>query len=964
MSAFALGSSALLLAPKEQLVVPVVPGLETGKYYKYQELGDYLRIAEEAAPHLVRLFTIGTSYEGRPILLAEITNGAKGQGIEKPAIWVDGGLRGSEFLGSSACLDLVRQLVSDYGRDALITDLLDHCTFYVVPRPAPDAAEQSLVSGEVLPASTRPYPRQEPDINLRSRDINGDGRILQMRIVDESGGWKASRRDPRLLVRRQPDDRAGPFYRLLPEGFLEGAAALVKALPVRSKLAFERNFPCGWQEESERSGSGPYPISEPETRCLVDFFRAHPNICVVLSCGTVGGKILHPNLDNSRIKAATGDQRLFAELSKRLEEITGYKSGPHPQGEGSFIQWCYESQGLVAFQPQLWCLGRAVGLEVIDSSAFVGERSEIDSLSVLRWLDREAPSVGYVPWSAFSHPQLGNVEIGGWDSRYSFLNPPPGNFIQDSADRFVKMTITLASGLPRLRMRRVVEEVLGWSELTPPDAQHGQFRPIRKLSVEVENSGYLSSWLTEQAKARATVGNLEIRIHHDAQTELLLGNRLTVSASLPGCNALWQASDYGEPHQSHSRFEWVVRGSGLVQAEFLQEKSGVAMVSWSGEAMVAPGNIPVAPVVSAPLPGVAPPPPPPPAMRSPAFPPSMAPGYPAATVHQHSSQHSHGHAQPQVHPHAHGHPASHQHLSQQNAGRVPYPSNRVQASGEHRAYSGPDFGNQPVMSNVPVSPADPLLDPRYATMAMPATPTHAIAAQPPGQPQSHQHPHAPSSVPAHPTSHGHGQSHAHGHQQPHSQMQSLGLTHGHASQQLPGQPSSHAPTPSPGYSENLGALPVQSHSASARGPAAPQSGGQGLPLGAPIDSPSRGRVLGQPPAKPGAELADPNRPPGFVASRPNEAAARREPDEFSPGIPLREPKPNDAGGFSPGLPMRPGAGSPPSEPVPARPSGRNAPLGPAESIVSMDFDAPPPEAPAVESRVPAPLFLRKKRTTP
>ena len=83
--------------------MPVVPAVATDRYYVNHEIGDYLRIAEEAAPHLLRLYTIGTSYEGRPLFMAEITNHATGEGHEKPALWIDGGWRGGQLLGSSAC---------------------------------------------------------------------------------------------------------------------------------------------------------------------------------------------------------------------------------------------------------------------------------------------------------------------------------------------------------------------------------------------------------------------------------------------------------------------------------------------------------------------------------------------------------------------------------------------------------------------------------------------------------------------------------------------------------------------------------------------------------------------------------------------------------------------------------------------------------------------------------------------
>jgi hypothetical protein len=889
--------------------VPVVPALETSRYYSYQELSDYLRIAEEAAPHLLRLFTVGTSYEGRPILLAEVTNGAKGQGLEKPAIWIDGGFKGGELLGSSACLDLVRQLVSDYGRDPMITDLLDHCTFYIVPRPAPDVAEHCLMHGEVLPASARPYPRQDSDINLRPADINGDRRILQMRILDDSGGWKLSRRDPRLMVRRQPDDRAGPFYRLLPEGLIEGSQGPIKTLNQRSRLHFERNFPSGWREESEAPGSGPYPLSEPETRCVADFFRSHANICICLSCGTVGGRVVYPQLNNQRFKAADSDQRLFQELSKRLEEITGYRSGPHPNSDGSLIQWCFESLGLLAFQPQLWCIGRAVGLEIADSANFAAERGEVDSLSVLRWLDREAPGVGYVPWTSVQHPQLGAVEIGGWDSRYSFLNPPPGNFIQDSSDRFVKMTVTLASGLPRLRLRRVAEEVIGWTELTPPDASHGQFKPIRKLTVEIENSGYLSSWVTQQARHRKNVGNLEIRVHHDSECEIQVGKALTVVPPLPGCNALMQFSETTEPHEDWARFDWVVRGTGLVQAEFLQEKSGVAMVSWSGEpaqnanAGHRDTRAPIPQVQSAP-------PPPPPVHSSVRLNPATRPGATAAprsyntvampAIPEGTSGYSpnpnvtHPNyntvAMPVVADSQMGYPTSH------SVARAPGQPSSV----------APHFGNQPTFRQPGYEP-------------LPEVPAHSPPQQQvsPQQFTPHQNPHQPN-------------------------------------QSSFGQPPLGNPV-DPRQQSGEFPNPRLQPTALAADPPRRLGTGLGEPVSeplAPVPAPARGRVLGQPPAKPGA-IAE----AAANEAQKNAAAAQGRPtglgrpsgdEDFSPGLPIRENKSSDGGSFAPGLPIKPIA-----------PSSSSA--GPAETGLSVEFDIPPPEAPGVESRVPTPLFLRKKR---
>ena len=56
-------------------------------------------------------------------------------------------------------------------------------TFYVVPRLNPDGAARAMAaSPELLRSGTRPYPWDEPRLGLHAADIDGDGRILQMRV--------------------------------------------------------------------------------------------------------------------------------------------------------------------------------------------------------------------------------------------------------------------------------------------------------------------------------------------------------------------------------------------------------------------------------------------------------------------------------------------------------------------------------------------------------------------------------------------------------------------------------------------------------------------------------------------------------------------------------------------------------------------------------------------------------------
>src|SRR5574341_2006636 len=201
-----------------------MPAVRFDHYFRYAELTDLLHAYAREYPDLVRVESIGQSYEGREVWLATVTNFQSGPDNEKPALWVDGNIHATEVSPASACLYLIEKLTSGYGRDADVTRCLDTRAFYVCPRVNPDGAEWALADKpRLIRSSTRPYPYQEDPIGgLVLEDIDGDGRILTMRIPDPNGTWKVSTEDPRLLVRREPAETGGSYYRLLPAGRGEG----------------------------------------------------------------------------------------------------------------------------------------------------------------------------------------------------------------------------------------------------------------------------------------------------------------------------------------------------------------------------------------------------------------------------------------------------------------------------------------------------------------------------------------------------------------------------------------------------------------------------------------------------------------------------------------------------------------------------------------------------------------------
>ncbi|HZC83957.1 MAG TPA: M14 family zinc carboxypeptidase, partial [Rubrobacter sp.] len=189
-------------------------------YLRYGELTRALHDLAEDYPGLCKVESIGKSYEGREIWLAELTNAETGPAKKKPAFWVDGNTHAGEVTGSMAALYLIEHLLEMHGSEDLPTRLLDEQAFYVLPRLSPDGAERYLTTPYTLRATLRPWPEPEEEPGLHPEDVDGDGNILQMRVVDAGGEWRVSDKDPRLMVPRAPDeaDPNATYYRLYREG--------------------------------------------------------------------------------------------------------------------------------------------------------------------------------------------------------------------------------------------------------------------------------------------------------------------------------------------------------------------------------------------------------------------------------------------------------------------------------------------------------------------------------------------------------------------------------------------------------------------------------------------------------------------------------------------------------------------------------------------------------------------------
>lgn len=492
-----------------------MPEIHFDRYYRYDDLTRLLHAYAAEFPQLVQVQSLGKSYEGREIWLATLTNTASGAAADKPALWVDGNIHASEVSPSSACLYLIHKLTDAYGADADITRALDTRTFYICPRLNPDGAELALADQpKIIRSSTRPYPYDEEGLEgLTEQDIDGDGRMLQMRIPDPNGQWKAHPTEPRLMIRRDPTEIGGTYYRILPEGLLKNYDGVtLTAMRHKEGLDLNRNYPAHWRQEGEQLGAGEYPTSEPEVRAAVAFIVAHPNITGAIAFHTWSGVLLRPSGVAADDTLPPEDLWTFEHIGKKGTELTGYpaisnfhdfKYHPKEVITGTFDDWAYDHLGLYAWTVEIWSPQRQAGITEYKFIDWYREHPLEDALTMLKWSDEKLDGKGYINWYTFEHPQLGTVELGGWNMQYAWRNPPP-NYLEREIAPFAEWLTWHALISPRLELHS--------TQVTPLGNDHYLVRLV------VQNTGWLPTYVSKKALERKVTRGVicEVTLPEDA----------------------------------------------------------------------------------------------------------------------------------------------------------------------------------------------------------------------------------------------------------------------------------------------------------------------------------------------------------------------------------------------------------------------------------------------------------------
>ncbi len=544
------------------------------RYLDWDEVAARTRAIAERAPAWARVDEIGQTREGRPLLLLTIGDQA-GDPDARPGFWLDGGTHASEWTSVMAALYAAERWVDALaaGEPDAITRFSRH-TVYVAPCISPDGYDAMRRGAPYIRSTLRPARDGRPRPGLRARDLDGDGEVRWMRWRHPAGSWVfADPENPIKMRRRRLDDDPADAFFVATEGtfdHFDGVRWLEAGW--EHALDLNRNFPAAWGPFSMFGmDGGDFPLSEPESRAVVEAFRARPRIAAGLTNHTYTGCILVPPYrDPSPL--GRPDLELMEQLAGEAVEGTSYrvfKIVPDFTYDlkqsvvGVWADTMAATFGVVGFTLELW-----------DPFGFAGESVEKpaeqfrkpDEGLLHRLLDafRDEPGA-VVPWRAFDHPQLGPVELGGIAYQTTIRNPPPRLLPEECARGFV-VADRILRALPRVRATAEATALGG-------DAH--------RVELRLENLGYLATSGLRRAEAIGTAPPIHVRAEG---LEVLEGTRAQDKGWLDGWGTHKVGSHHIYPDLPSDRgvrvaATWIVRGKGTLTLHWDAGRGGVGTVT-------------------------------------------------------------------------------------------------------------------------------------------------------------------------------------------------------------------------------------------------------------------------------------------------------------------------------------------------------------------------------------------------
>lgn len=450
-------------------------------YHTVDVMYTWLKRWAKQYPDIMDLYEVAQSFEGRPILQVTLTNKETGKDTDKPAAFFEGGRHSGEITSSESILWMIRYLLENYGKDEEITRLIDTRAIYLKPQNNPDGSNLYLHTAQRNRSSIRPHDSDRDGLVDEDpyEDLDGDGIIYSIRYKvkpgDEDKGTHIL--DPRdttgRLMKRVPEGKGD--WMVISEGIDNDGDGKYNEDGVGG-LDLHRNYPENWRPDTDKDltkrgytqfGAGEQPMSEPESRAVVMWLLTHPNVSVANSMDTRVPMHLRPPSTSKSVERMFPEDLAYYEKYDKLglsiteypwagdvyetymtrnpvNQVTGDPSRPSPLfGHGPDFGYFY--YGAIWYGDELWNGGRHKDYN---------NDGIYDDYDGLQWDEEENGGKGFREWEPFTHPVLGEVEIGGFHPKFFAQNGPPDQ-LEKWARRQALFNVAMAKDLPLLVIDQV-----------------------------------------------------------------------------------------------------------------------------------------------------------------------------------------------------------------------------------------------------------------------------------------------------------------------------------------------------------------------------------------------------------------------------------------------------------------------------------------------------------------------------
>lgn len=427
-------------------------------YSNNATLAQRVKALAQKYPQWVKTKSLTQTTGGKDIWMLTL---GSGQTESKPAIAVVGGVEGKHLLGVEMAIGFAEKLMASTATDS-IKNLLTKQTFYVFPNMSPDATEQyfAKIKSERSGNATKTDDDRDGKINEDDfDDLDGNGKITMMRILDPTGKYKLNSDDPRSLIHADASKGETGKYILLTEGIDNDKDGSFNE-DGEGGIAFNKNGSFNFKAFAP--GSGDYAVSEKENRALFDFLFDAFNIYAVVTFGPTNNLSSPVTFNPAALakRIITGwydtDVKANALVSERYNKITKTKDAPKTQAEGGdFSQWAYLHYGRLSFSTPGWWVPKVSPDSARKEKKFVNEDA---NASYLRWAASQGITNTYSPWKAINHPDFPGqtVEVGGIDP-FVLINPPY-KMVDNIVAKHTDFVVGLAAMAPQIKLINLKSE--------------------------------------------------------------------------------------------------------------------------------------------------------------------------------------------------------------------------------------------------------------------------------------------------------------------------------------------------------------------------------------------------------------------------------------------------------------------------------------------------------------------------